>query len=188
MCYGEEIDFSIKLLKFKDKKLIQKFDCGNDSLNSYIKLEIFDEDSLNTDDGLHFKVVNNTTKDIIGFFSLAASGVYEKCDNYIKVHPAIKIDVFAIDKRFQKLHFDKNSEQSTLDTDKFYFSDLILTEVVKKIRYINENHASVDFIILYSAKNKVHFYKRNLFLEFTEYMKNEFNTEISNNIPMYMEL
>ena len=60
--YGKDVKFKIGLLKFEDKETIQSFSCDNDVLDRYIKNEIFDEASLNTSDGLHFKVYINDNK------------------------------------------------------------------------------------------------------------------------------
>ncbi len=54
--YGEDIKYSIGLLSFEDRGRIQSFSCGNESLDRYIKTEIFSSGELDCSDGLHFKV------------------------------------------------------------------------------------------------------------------------------------
>lgn len=186
--YGEDIEYSIGVLEYSDKSDIQEFDCGNEIINSYIRAEIFGETELLLTDGLHFKVCISGTNKIIGFFSLASSGIVHKMDNYLHMIPAIKIDVFAIDKNYQKIHFNKESKQSINNGEHYYFSDQILMEVVRHCREIDTKFALVDYIVLYAAKNAVHFYERNFFGSLEPYMLNEQNMEINSNIPMCMAL
>ncbi len=186
--YGENVKYSIELLTFGDKNRIQSFSCGNESLDRYIKTEIFSSGELDCSDGLHFKVFLKESGEIIGFFSLAASGIIHKVMNYLKILPAVKIDVFAIDLKYQRLHFNEESEKAENPLDHLYFSDAIMLEVVKRIRNISETEACVDYIVLYSARNKEHFYTRNMFSPFEPFMEKESNQEIIKNIPMYLEL
>ena len=184
--YGEEIKYSIDLLEYSDKESIQLFSCGNDKIDHYIKNEIFNGSTLNIDDGLHFKICKKNTTEIIGFYSLAISGIIHKVDNYMHVLPAVKIDVFAIDKKYQKLHFNEESELS--EKDHYYFSDQILCEVIRKCRDISESQLLINFIILYAAKDAVKFYTRIFFSPFKNFMEPETNSEVNSLEPMYMPL
>ncbi|MCR5218146.1 hypothetical protein [Treponema sp.] len=186
--YGEEVLYKIRLLKFSDKKNIQDFSCGNECIDNYVKNEIFSDSELNTEDGLHFIVYIKKTKKIIGFFSLAASGIIHKVDNYVKILPAIKIDIFAIDVNFQKMHFDKDSKAESNPDNHFYFSDKIMGEVIKRCQSISEKHLKARFIVLYADKKALRFYKRNKFANLEKFMEPEKNQEVKNLTPMYMEL
>ncbi len=186
--YGEEIKYSVGLLTFEDRNRIQSFCCGNEQLDRYIKTEIFSSDELDCSDGLHFKVFLQDSGEIIGFFSLATSGIIHKVMNYLKILPAIKIDVFAIDMKYQRLHFNEESEKAENPAEHLYFSDVIMLEVIKRIRNINDKEVCVDYVVLYSARGKEHFYARNMFSPFEPFMEKELNQEIIKNIPMYLEL
>lgn len=186
--FGEDIDYSIDLLKFSDKDDIQSFSCGNEKLDFYIKSEIFSETELDLSDGLHFKVCISGTNKIIVFFSLANSGIIHQLDNYIHLLPAIKIDVFAIDKEFQKMHFNIESKESKNPDDHYYFSDQIMGEVVKHCRNVGETQTLVDYILIYADKKAHRFYQRNLFADYQPFMQREQSQEINALIPMYMQL
>lgn len=121
--YGEEVSYNYDLIKPEDYTALQAFSCGNEQLDNFIHKELISDGEVCTDDGLPFKVVDLSTNRIIGIVSLAASGIIYKVDNYIHVLPAIKIDVFAIDVKYQKMHYDYVSEQSENPDDHFYFSD-----------------------------------------------------------------
>ncbi len=186
--YGKDVKFKIGLLKFEDKETIQSFSCDNDVLDRYIKNEIFDEASLNTSDGLHFKVYINDTKEIIGFFSLASSGITVQQENYSRTLSAVRIDVFAIDTKYQRLHWDEDSKNSVNPDEHLYFSDMIMAEVLKHCRDVDSSKMLIDYVILYAAKSKLRFYERNLFKSFNDFMIPDKNMEVNNSIPMYMAI
>lgn len=119
---------------------------------------------------------------------MTASGILFEQTNYEKLLPAIKIDVFAVDCVYQKLHQNKESKLSTNPDDHYYFSDNILLHVIQKCYDISEQYIAVNYILLYADKKAERFYIRNLFEPFGEYMKSENNAEIKKNIPMFMKL
>lgn len=108
--------------------------------------------------------------------------------NYTHVLPAIKIDVFAIDVKYQKLHYNEESEQSENPDEHYYFNDDVMGTVICYCKNVNEMYALVKYIVLYADKNAERFYRRNHFGDYREFMVKENNQEIRANIPMYMEL
>lgn len=103
--YGEEVEYEFVLLKDCDGHKLKKFDCGNVKLNSFIQNDIIQENAVVNEDGLMFKAEDKKTSDIIAIVSLVASGVIFNQTNYLKLLPAIKIDVFAVDVKYQKMHY-----------------------------------------------------------------------------------
>lgn len=187
--YGEEIKYECDLLKPEDYDALQAFSCGNVRLDSYIHKDLISHGYVDTEDGLPFKVWNVENGKIISVFSLAASGIIYKIDNYTKVLPAIKIDIFAVDINYQKMHMDKESELAEDRNDHVYLSDSIMcSETIKRCRDISEKYAAAKYIVLYADKKARRFYERNLFSDFIEFMEKEKNMEICENDPMYMEL
>ena len=186
--YGEEIEYEYKLLKPEDYDKLQAFSCNNKKLDFYIQKELIRNGEVDTEDGLPFKVWNKETGEIIGIFSLAASGIIGEIDNDTHVFPALKIDIFAIDIKYQKIHMDELSKCSEDRDDHFYLSDSIMCEVIKFCREISENKATAKYIVLYADSKARRFYERNLFTDFSEFMKKESNMEINKNDPMYMLL
>ena len=174
--YGEEIEYEYKLLKPEDYDKLQAFSCNNKKLDFYIQKELIRNGEVDTEDGLPFKVWNKETGEIIGIFSLAASGIIGE------------IDIFAIDIKYQKIHMDELSKCSEDCDDHFYLGDSIMCEVIKFCREISENKATAKYIVLYADSKARRFYERNLFTDFSEFMKKESNMEINKNDPMYMLL
>ncbi len=186
--YGKEISYDYHLIKPGDYNALQAFSCNNINLDRYIHNELIIGDEINTDSGLPFKVEDTATRKIIGVVSLAASGIIFKVDNHTQVLPSIKIDVFAIDKKYQKLHYDLESEQSNIPDEHYYFSDDVMGTFIKHCRNISEQQAVAHYIVLYADKKAKRFYTRNLFSDFSEFMIKEKNMEIEANDPMYMEI
>ena len=97
-------------------------------------------------------------------------------------------NIFAIDIKYQKIHMDELSKCSEDRDDHFYLSDSIMCEGIKFCREISENKATAKYIVLYADSKARRFYERNLFTDFSEFMKKESNMEINKNDPMYMLL
>ncbi|MCQ2548500.1 MAG: hypothetical protein MJ134_00530 [Lachnospiraceae bacterium] len=186
--YGENIEYKYDLIKPEDINLIQAFSCGNENLDRYIQKELIINNDVDTTDGLPYKVVDLNTNEIIGIFSLAASGIIHRQGNYVHVLPAIKIDIFAINTKYQKIHMDAISEASSDPDDHFYFSDAILCEAIKICVKLSEEKIAVKYILLYADKKAKRFYQRNLFHDFADFMEKEQNMEINKNEPMYLPL
>ena len=181
--YGNEVRRSmLTIVKPEDRKRLQAFYCGHEVLDNYISNEIFEKYEQQ---GLHFIITNLKNDDVIGFVSLATSGIIHKVDNYLHNCPAIKIDVFAIDCKYQKMHISEESEKSE---DHFYLSDLILADVIQHCREIDEKYALIDYIILYADKRAERFYIRNQFMHYEQFMEKENYMELTDTIPMYMDL
>lgn len=186
--YGEEVKYKYDLIKPEDKSKLQAFSCGNNKLDMYIQQELIMDGVVDTDDGLPFKVWDVNTGEIISVFSLASSGIVGKVDDYTHVFPAIKIDILAVNVKYQKMHMDSFSKESVDRDDHYYLSDSIMCAIIKHCRYIAEHMATAKYIILYADKKAKRFYERNMFSDFVEYMEKENNMEISENDPMYMVL
>ena len=142
--------------------------------------EIFEEKEPQ---GLHFMVTNNSNGDVIAFVSLATSGIVFETGVHVEVLPSIKIDVIAVDKKYQKMPYYED-----MGEDHCYLSDLIMSSVISHIRTIDEEYALVDYIVLYADKNAERYYERNGFGHYSEYMIKENKMETNENIPMYMAL
>lgn len=186
--YGEEVKYKFSLLEDSDRHKLKKFNCGNAKLNSFIQNDIIPCVEVNNEDGLMFKAEDESANQLISIVSLATSGIIFKQTNYLKVLPAIKIDVFATDLKFQKLHIDQNSEQDSDSKNHFYLSDSIMGEVIRHCKIITEEYALTNYILLYADKKAYRFYERNYFLNFESFMEKENNNEINKNIPMYMKI
>lgn len=157
--YGEEIKYEYDLIKPEDYELLQAFSCGNEKMDHFIHDEMIKDGIVDSDDGLPFKVWNSE-----------------------------KREVFAVDTKYQKLHMDKESEESSIPNEHRYFSDAVMIEAILHCRKIAEEMASARYIVLYADKKARRFYERNLFCDFSKYMEKENNMEINKNDPMYLVL
>lgn len=184
--YGEEISYDFNLLKVEDLEELQPFICGNKKLDEHIRKRVIQEGQIVDEDGLYFVFRDLSNKRIIAVVSLAASGIIFSVSNYMHVLPAIKIDVFAVDKEYQKIHYDKESEMDS--ENHYYFSDDIMGTVLSHCRKIAEEKALAQYVVLYADKNAYRFYIRNGFSDYSEFMIKEKNQKISENCPMYIQL
>ena len=185
--YGEKIQYECDLVKPEDYDKLQAFSCGNEKLDNFIHNELITEKDIN-DDGLPFKYTDKANGDICAIVSLAASGITFKVGPHTQVLPAVKIDVFAVDKNYQKLHMDEISEKAEDKDEHIYFADEIMANVLKHCRNMSEKMLMIKYVILYADKNALRFYERNLFEHFLKFMEKENNMEINKNYPMYMKL
>lgn len=186
--YGEEISYKFDLLKVEDYDKLQPFTCGNDKLDSHIHNDVIKDGEIVDEDGLYFVFRDLSKEKIIAVVSLATSGIMFEVTDYTHTLPAIKIDVLAVDKEYQKVHYDIMSEASVNVEEHYYFSDDILGAIVRHCRDISENMALADYILLYADEKAYRYYERNGFLGYSEFMIRENNQEINSNIPMYMQL
>ena len=106
--YGETIKYEYSLIEVNDCKKLKDFFCGNAKLDYFIHNELIINHEIYTDDGLPYKVFNLENGEIISIFSLATSGIVCNVDTYVKIIPAIKIDIFATDIKYQKILFFHN--------------------------------------------------------------------------------
>lgn len=194
--YGEQVEYEHSLIKLEDLGKLQAFSCGNKKLDHFFHKELIHEVNIygikekmiDTDEGLPYKVVDKKTGDIIAVYSLAASGIFFEQTNHMQTIPALKIDVFAVDERYQKMHMDVESQEEENPDEHRYLSDSIMCDVISRCVKISQEYATIRYIILYADKNAKRFYERNLFNPFLEFMKKERRAEIAKNDPMYMEL
>ena len=186
--YGEDIAYECDLIKPEDAEALRVFSCGNKNLDYFFHKELIAKGKVNVEDGLPYKFYNTETGEIYAVVSLAASGIIHHIDGYTKILPAIKVDVLAVDTKYQKLHLNVESEASTDADEHFYFADKIMCDVVKKCRAVAEKEVTARYILLYADEKALRYYQRNYFSDFTEYMEREHNMEIEANTPMYLEL
>ena len=164
--------YKFKRISSVDIELIEEFSCGSDELDKKLK------DMKKNDEGTTFVFLDETNGQIIGYCTYCASSLKKSYENDSVTYPAAEIKYFAIDKVYQHKSYDED----------FNFSDLMLCEILKKLIEISEETISFDYILLYSVPDAVSFYKRNGFLEFTEFMKKDSYTYIDGCIPMFFTL
>lgn len=174
--FGCEIAYSVEYLSPDNAKLLGDFSCGNKSIDDYLQ-----KTALIDTHNVCYLCRDTKTNKLLGFASLACSGIYYKVQDVIETIPAIKISYFAVEQEIQKLLYDA-------DDLHYYFSDMFFFDIVNKCREISDQHLGAAYIILYAVPDAKHFYERNLFQNYTEYMQKDHTRYLHGCIPMYMEL
>ena len=169
-------NFILEVIKEDQLFELENFRCGNIYIDKYFHSKV------RCDDSVCYVYRNVATHEIVGAATICCSGINIGSERLVMLKPAVKIEYLAMDVKFQDIVC------SIVDCDKFYISDLFLSELVKNIRYIADNFIGAGFIILYSVPDAVHFYSRNLFAKFDEFMKAESTYELDGCVPMYMQL
>lgn len=174
--YGKEINYTVEKLSPDDVELLGDFCCGEAAIDRFLSSEASD-----AIDAVTYVCKNIDTQKIIGFATLSCSGIHYSYQNTRKTLPAIEIRYFAIAQEVQDLVFDETEPH-------FYFSDSFFLYMVKKCREITEEYIGARYILLYSVPNAKHFYERNFFKDYTEYMLADNISFLEGCIPMYMDL
>ena len=174
--YGQQINYTIEKLSPDNGKLLGDFSCGNEVIDHYLY-----EDAIKDTSSICYVCIDSSSNEVIGFAALSCSGIHFEVDSMRKTIPAIQITYFAIDIKIQDLLYDDKD-------DHFYFSDMFLCDMIKMCRDITENYIGAEYIILYSVPDAKHFYERNMFEDYTQYMKSDRYAYLDDCVPMFMQL
>jgi len=174
---GENISFKVIPYDKEYIAIVKDFDCGNSEINKYLV-----NDALDDADAKTYLVINTDTSDIIGFTSISCSGVHYTFDDTLQATiPAIEIKYFAITNELHKLVYDDTDEH-------FYFSDMVLCELLRIIRDISDNVIGARLVVLYSIDSAKQFYARNMFKPYEPFMLKNNTRYLNGCTPMYMPL
>lgn len=174
--FGREINYSIERLSPDNIKLLGDFSCENESIDDYLHKK-----ALTDTENVCYLCRDLNMNKIIGFASLACSGIYHRVDNFIQTIPAIQISYFAIDQQIHKLLYDEEDMH-------FYFSDMFFCNILEKCNEISEIYVGAAFVVLYAVPDAKHFYERNRFQDYTEYMQRDHTRYLDGCTPMFIEL
>lgn len=179
--YGVDYSITFRKVEPSDIEQIKKFDCGNESINSFVQNKCL----VNKKD-VTYLFIDDKSKDIIAFCSICCNGILLK-DGEDKVKtftnlPSVEIDFFAVDENYKKIKLDETSTRyETL-------SRALFGILIKHIENITCNYVGATHISLYSVPQAVNFYKRSGFVEFTSYMQRDKKYFIADCIPMFLPL
>lgn len=174
--FGKDIPFKVVLLTEDTYHFVRGFKCGNTSINDYLQTK-----ALFDDLGTTYLVIDTKDSVAIGYCTMCCSGITFRYQNNVRTLPSIEIRYFAITNRLHKLLFDDIEEH-------YYFSDYILGYFMNKCSEISEEHLAARYILLYSVKDAVNFYKRIGFTEFTDFFEPDQYRYIDGCKPMYIEI
>lgn len=174
--YGKDIKVTYELVTPEKSSKLQNVQCGNEALDEYIAEHCgFDFGMVAT------LILNSDNNDVIGVYSLSASSmIYESHKKHYEI-PAIEIEIFAINKKYQDIPYSKNKEDGCL-------SNNILSDLCCSILEFTDNVCGANFIKLYSTPDALDFYKRNGFVEFPEEMWRNDKRFLDGCTPLYMKI
>lgn len=169
-------DFYMEVVSKDSASIFSSFSCGNEEIDKY-----FREKAADDAEKVCYAYRCKQDESAIGFATLCCSGININHLKLVKLAPAMKIDYFAVSEKYQDMRFPGSDEQ-----EHFYISDAFLCELIRTAINISDVYIGAGYIILYSVPDAVHFYERNRFETFTEYMKPENERYLEGCTPMYM--
>lgn len=177
--FGKTHKIKSYVLSEKNKSYIDNFDCGNTTINRYLK-----EKALDDVDSVTHLYVNIDNNEVIAFVTLTCSSI-DICSSdglYLGSRvSAVEIKYFATDIKYQHMKYSMENNQPTI-------SDVLLDDAYENIRDWAYNKIGASKIILLSRPSAVNFYKRHSFKEFDENMFYESTIDKRNYKPMYADL
>ena len=178
--YGVDYPITFRPVRESDIWALNDFDCGNPSINAFIK------NCLSDSKDVTYLFYDDENEQIIGFCAICCNGIsIVASDGKRKFHtsfPSVEIEFFAIDERYRSIPFDKDSGRyDTLSNALFLYAIGYIKNVVTA--YIGATH-----VCLYAVPKAVNFYKRCGFVGFEEYMNRDETPFTENCVPMFMTL
>lgn len=175
--YGNQIQISEPLLITEENAfLTEKFDCGNEVINHYLKSE-----AKKDTQAVSFLITDEKKNAVIGYFALSCSGFIIEFRGHPTIYPAVEIKMFAVDEAYQHIPYSDDPEDGTL-------SDIIFNFAISKIYDFTQKYCGADKVILYAVPKAVNFYRKNFFSEFETFMLKSESRFLDGCIPMYMNL
>lgn len=179
--YGSDFNITFRKISEDDIDMIRDFDCGNRSINDFIR-----EESLDSKKDVTYIFSDTENENIIAFCSICCNGISVCEDNGDKVYatnyPAIDIDFFAVDESYRSIPFDESSNRyETLSNALFSFMIKYISDIATK--YVGATH-----ICLYAVPKAKNFYKRCGFIDFEPYMNRDEAPFLEGCIPMFIVL
>lgn len=179
MIYGENIKYDTYLYSNEYLNICQKFDCGNEEINTYLYRDA-EKDLLQ---GLKVTklILNENKTEVIAYFTLVCSAIMINTGENVELSPAVEIKLFAVNKNYQDIFY-------TSDKNDGIFSDYLLSETIQNIYEVIEKYCGAIYIVLYSVPKAVKFYKRNEFKNFSNVMVRSRERYLNYCTPMFLPL
>lgn len=169
----------MEVVSEESASIFSGFTSGNPEIDKY-----FQEKAASDSRNVCYAFCNQENGDVIGLAALCCSGINLDDAKLVELIPSIKIDYFAVSEKYQDIELSGSDDPE----ERYFVSDAFLSFLIKEIREITESYLGATHIVLYSVPDAVHFYKRNLFCDFEEFMKPEQYRYLDGCKPMYMAL
>ena len=182
--FGEDINFSEPILLTQSElESVKGFNCGNSSINEYLKeYAVKDKEAVT----FFIKDEDKNENRIAFFYTLNCTGVvinknygYKDEIKDVEIKPAVEIKMFALDEKYMHTPYFRG-----LDT--YRIGHQLMYELLERIKNdLTTNTIGADLVVLYSVPEYVSFYEKCDFKVFEEkYMKNS-EMYTADCIPMY---
>lgn len=169
----------MEVVSEESASIFSGFTSGSPEIDRY-----FREDAASDPRNVCYAFYNQKNGDVIGLAALCCSGINLNDAKLVELIPSIKIDYFAVSEKYQDIELSGSDDPE----ERYFVSDAFLSFLIKEIREITESYLGATHIVLYSVPDAVHFYERNLFGDFEEFMKPEQYRYLDGCKPMYMAL
>lgn len=172
-------NIKIEPFTIKHSGLVKGFFCDNEYIDNYIHNEALTDRKAKT----YLFIYDNQ---LLGFFSISAKGI--SINNEPKKPfnlPSIEISYFALDQKYHHMYYN---EQSEIELDKFYLSDVLFVLTTKFIKEEIATRVGAMFVTLYSVPRAEDLYKRNDFMNFEPIMLAENKSKLEGCIPLYAKI
>lgn len=167
------VQYEVIIADNVEKDIISNFSCGKEYFDSYFR---------NHEKELTKTYIwrNTTNNEVVAFASIACSGLVVKAGNgNIRVYPAVYIECFAVDKKYQDLKWREDGEEVLLSADILsYLMHIIIRNISDKICY-------ADCIILDAVPEAEKFYARQGFRIYDETFIANKTIRSQDCLPMY---
>ena len=170
-------DFEVAIADIKHSALFERFRCGNDELDRYLKKEC-----LNDQNRVTYLFIEKLTGLLLGYATISSTSISVTIGSYIDDLPAAEIVYFAVNKKWQKKCILED------DGSRFYVSDGLLSSLIYRITNISVNAIGIGYIVAYAVPKARRFYKRNLFEPFQTNMNQRHTWFLDGCTAMYKEL
>lgn len=150
-----ELNLQTFLLDKNHKHYINGFSCYVESLDVYLKHNAIQD--LNNGNGVTYLVIDGDMNEIVAYYTLSSDAIF--IDN--EMLSAVSINMFALTYKYQHNILYEDSEHN----DKITVGDLVMWDVLNKIRDMSKNVMGIKYVSLHSLDNAVTFYKRNGFIK-----------------------
>ena len=137
------------------QKLASSFCCGNDYLDHFLK----SHNALDDGFGKTYIALSRNGDHIVGYYNIGVGCIeYASVRGRVRAGGSIHINCFALAEKYQRI-----AQATTPDGAKYYLSDALLDDCIKRAWRLRQTEIGFSFITLASTKRGEHFYRRNDF-------------------------
>lgn len=177
--YGKDYSICIKILTDKNKKYVETFSCGNETIDSYFKEDAFEDATSVT-----YMFIDEDADKLIACVTVACSAIFVENDEEIlfsTLLSAMEVKYLAVSEEYQHIPYNEDAARPSL-------SDYMFDFMLDHLWNISQKQIGAAKIVLYSVPQAVSFYKRHGFKLFGDTMYGDTGYFVEGCEPMYYDL